>query len=326
MLRDSIPSDTATPDLYDILRYHLGWLDEDLRPLQSRGGKLLRPTLCLLACEATGADYRRGLPAAAALELLHNFSLIHDDVEDRGPERRGRPSVWARWGDALAVNAGDSLLILSELTLLRASAFGVDPAVVLSLVRHLNQCCLTLTEGQHLDLTLEGDPDVTVEQYFSIIARKTAALLGCSAQIGSLSGGARPDQAEHFREFGYQLGLAFQIQDDLLGIWGDPGTTGKVATDVYGRKVTLPVILAIQQAAPSLARRLAEIYRSAAPGSSDVAEVTAALDQLGVRQSAEAEATAAVDRAMAALDRAAPVEPSDQELRAVALSLMGRAS
>ncbi|HVC32906.1 MAG TPA: polyprenyl synthetase family protein [Chloroflexota bacterium] len=327
VLRDSIPSDSATPDLYDLLRYHLGWLNEQLRPTQRHGGKMLRSTLCLLCTEASNGGYRRALPAAAAVELLHNFSLIHDDVEDHGAERRGRQTVWARWGEPLAVNAGDALLILSELALLRAPAYGADPANVLTAIRLLNQCCLALSEGQHLDLTLERNPTITREQYFQTISRKTAALLGCSAQIGVLCAGARGAQSEHYREFGTFLGLGFQIQDDLLGIWGDPRTTGKpAAADVYGHKVTLPVIEALARAAPDVASFIATVYRSASPAADDVRAVVDHLTALGVRELVEAEAASYIDRALQELDAAAPLPGPAADLRLLAQALVGRAS
>lgn len=326
-LRDSIPSDLATPDLYDILRYHLGWLDEQLLPARGHGGKLLRPTLCLLCTEAFGGRYQRALPAAAAVELLHNFSLIHDDVEDRGHERHGRRTVWARWGEPVAVNAGDAMLVLSELALLRAPAHGADPADVLGALRLLNQCCLALSEGQHLDLTLEGNPSITRDQYFAVVSRKTAALLGCAAQIGVLCAGGRGAQAEHYRAFGTFLGLGFQIQDDVLGIWGDSRDTGKPsAADVYGRKVTLPVIEALARATPDVADFVSAVYRSPSPTPGDVAAVVEQLTTLGVRDFVEAEAAANIDHALAELDAAAPLPGPGADLRSLAQALVGRTS
>jgi len=324
-LRAAIPSDGATPDLYDVLRYHLGWLDEHGEPVQRHGGKQLRPTLCFVCCEAAGGDYQRALAAATALELLHNFSLIHDDVEDRGTERRGRPTVWARWGEPLAVNAGDNLLILSELALLRAPNHGIEPAATLEQMRLLNECCLALTEGQHLDLTLEGNPRISRAQYFQVIAGKTAALLGATAQLGALSGGARPEEAEHYRQFGRALGLAFQIQDDVLGIWGEPSTTGKVAAaDVYGHKVTLPVIDALQRATPAVARRITAAYQSRAPSGDEVSEVVGQLSALGVRERAEAEVATWIERALIELDHAQPRPGPRADLQALASALVGR--
>lgn len=324
-LRDCVPRGTVAPELYDILRYHLGWLDKNLTPAVGRSGKMLRPVICLLSCEAVGGDFRQGLPAAAALELLHNFSLIHDDVEDRGRERHGRVTVWANWGEPLAVNAGDAMVILSELALLRTPASRVDAEVTLAMLRLLNQCCLRLTEGQHLDLTLEGSPSLTEDQYFGIIAGKTAALLGCSAQLGALAGQAESERADSFRRFGENLGMSFQIQDDILGIWGDSRDTGKpAAADVYGRKVTLPVIEAMRRASPAVRERIALVYRSPAPTEADVAEVVGYFDELGVRVVAEAVATAHIEQARHDLTCALPLAGPGAELWALARSLIGR--
>jgi geranylgeranyl diphosphate synthase type I len=324
-LRASLPTSGAAPELFDLLRYHLGWLDLNLRPTRARTGKLLRPTICFLACEAVGADYHRALPAATALELLHNFSLIHDDVEDRGDERHGRPTVWKRWGEPLAVNAGDALLIVSELTLANATSAGLTAEETLQLVCLLNRCCLELTEGQHLDMTLEANPAIAEEQYFQIISRKTAALLGCSAQLGALSGGADAERADAFRAFGTNLGVGFQIQDDLLGIWGDPATTGKPpAADVFGHKVTLPVIDAIGRASLDDRRKIEAVYRSPQPSPEDVGDVVRIMTRLGARERAESVASEFVARALADLERAAPAPAAGDALVAVAESLIGR--
>jgi geranylgeranyl diphosphate synthase, type I len=327
MLRDVIPSDSPVDDMYDMLRYHLGWLDESLAPRRSRGGKLLRPALVLACCEAASGDFRRGLPAAVAVELFHNFSLIHDDVEDRSEERHGRPTVWARWGIPRAVNAGDAMLVLSELSLLQAPAHGIDPALTLTMTRLLNQAYLAVAVGQHLDLTLEGNPDVTREQYFRLIGGKTAALLGCATHLGALSGGAPSTRADHFRQFGEHLGLAFQIQDDVLGIWGDPRATGKPrAGDVYTRKITLPVIEALRRASTAEGERIRSVYRSNAPSDEDVAATIGAFDALRVREAVDAEATASVTRALAELDLAQPEPGSRDDLQMLARSLIGRSA
>jgi geranylgeranyl diphosphate synthase type I len=326
-LRDTLPSDMVVPELYDFLRYHLGWLDANLEPTRARAGKLIRPTLCLLSCEAVGADYHRALPAAAALELLHNFSLIHDDVEDRGLERHGRPTVFALWGEPLAVNAGDAMLVLSEQALLRAAKIGLTADATLAMLDCLNECCLRLTEGQHLDLRLEGNSALTRDQYFQLVAGKTAALLGCSTRLGAMSGSASPERAEAFEQFGFNLGIGFQIQDDILGIWGDASQTGKPrAADVYGHKVTLPVIDFLTSANGASAARIAEVYRSKSPTETDVLEVVRLLDEARVRERAESEAEAYVERALTALASANPVPSSGAEIIALARALLGRRS
>ena len=324
-LRAAIPSTTVVPELYDFLRYHLGWLDAELKPTTTRAGKLIRPILCLLSCEAVGADYRRALPAAVALELLHNFSLIHDDIEDRGVERRGRRTVFALWGEPLAINAGDAMLVLSEQALLRATNVGLTADETLAMLDHLNECCLRLTEGQHLDIRLEGNPALTREQYFQVVSGKTAALLGCSTRLGAMSGSASSDRAEAFGQFGFNLGIGFQIQDDILGIWGETTETGKPrAADVYGHKVTLPVIDALSTANGASAARIAEVYRSKTPTETEVIEVVRLLDEAGGRARAEAEAEAYVERGLKALESADPLPSTAAEIVAIARALLGR--
>jgi len=323
-MRSAIPSAAPVAEIYDLLRYHLGWLDASLQPTVARTGKKIRPTICLLCCDAANGDARKAVPVAVALELLHNFSLIHDDVEDRGSERWGRPTVWARWGDALAINSGDAMLILSELALLGVEK-DLGASVALRMLRVLNECSLRLTEGQHLDISLERNLRMTRDQYWKIIAGKTAALLGCSCQLGALAAGVDEERAHAFRVFGEQVGFAFQIQDDVLGIWGEPVVTGKpAAADIRGHKVTLPVIAALERATASIAERISAVYRADAPTDDAVAEVVSYFDVLGVRALAESEAEGAVGRALAALELAAPIPPHGDELRALTFSLLGR--
>ncbi|HLG52183.1 MAG TPA: polyprenyl synthetase family protein [Chloroflexota bacterium] len=327
-LREAFPEDDRAPGLYNILRYHLGWVDETFAPRRQPGGKLLRPTLCLLCGEAASGSHRRALPAAVAVELVHNFSLIHDDIEDHSPDRHGRRTVWNIWGSPIAINAGDAMFVLAQLALIRAPAYGVDPSTTLAALRVLNQCCLELTEGQHLDLSLEGDPTTTREQYLQMIARKTAALMGGAAQLGAFCATGDKALAEHYRAFGTLLGMAFQIQDDVLGIWGDPGQTGKpAAADVRGRKVTLPVIEGLQRAAPEVAADIRGVYRGPSPPSDDdVARIVAHLTDLGIREQVEAEAASYIEQALAALERASPQARPAAELGALARALVHRPS
>ena len=231
------PGERVRP-LYDMMAYHLGWVDEQAKPVQADSGKRLRPLLCLLCCEAAGGDWQQAVPAAAGLELIHNFSLIHDDIEDNSPTRRGRPTVWALWGLPHGINAGDSMLMLARLALGRLSSRGVDPGIALQAMDILDRTCLRLCEGQYLDMAGEGHLDMSEEDYLEMTGGKTAALLAASTQMGALIAGAG-DAVESYRQFGWNLGLAFQMVDDLLGIWGDPAVTGKsAADDVRSRKMT----------------------------------------------------------------------------------------
>lgn len=280
----------ALSGFYGMLRYHLGWTDEEFNPIEPMAGKRLRPTLCLASCEAAGGDYHVALPAAAALELLHNYSLIHDDIEDRSNTRRHRTTVWKLWGEALAINAGDGLFTLARLAMLDLPKVGVDLSVAREAVRLFDETSLRLCEGQHLDIAFESMPSVEADLYLEMIGKKTASLIGCSAQIGALIATADLDQSVHYYEYGHSLGVAFQIQDDILGIWGNPDVTGKFASDVYQKKKTLPIIYALENASPSDRSLLAHLYQQQTLDDEQVARAVGILDRSGARQFAEAEA------------------------------------
>ncbi|MGL4651851.1 MAG: polyprenyl synthetase family protein, partial [Caldilineaceae bacterium] len=224
-------NDPAVDRHYGMLHYHMGWLNEALLPEISPSGKRLRPMLCLLACAEVGGEVARAIPAAAALELLHNFSLIHDDIEDGDEMRRHRATVWKIWGVPQAINAGDGMFALAFAAIQRLNDRGVAPETTLAALRIFTQTCVDLTEGQHLDIGFERRDLVEVEEYLRMIQGKTAALIAGSVAIGAAVGGAESEQDAALWRFGHNIGLAFQIQDDILGIWGDPEVTGKAAAN-----------------------------------------------------------------------------------------------
>ena len=241
-LRDVLLADGTQPDpFYGMMQYHMGWVDAGLTPVNTNSGKRIRPILCLLSCQAAGGDWRQALPAAAAIELLHNFSLIHDDIEDASPTRRGRQTVWKIWGIAQAINCGDSMFALAHLAMGRLAKRGVDAQVVVHALRRFDETCLALTQGQHADMDFETRDQVSVDEYMEMITGKTAVLVALSTELGSIIAGADPDAVQHYVQFGHDLGLAFQVIDDILGIWGDETLTGKsAATDIVTKKKTLP--------------------------------------------------------------------------------------
>lgn len=289
--------------LYDMLRYHLGWADPHGRPVAAAAGKALRPTLCLLASEATAGRYRQALPAAAAIELVHNYSLIHDDVQDDDRERRHRPTVWAIWGKPQAINAGTAMRVLASLTLQRLGAHGVPAGQQLEALRLLDESCLRLLEGQYLDISFEGRLDVSVREYLQMIERKTAALIACALEVGALLGGADGPSVNAFRELGRHLGLAFQIRDDILGIWGQESTTGKpVGSDIRRRKKSLPIVYALEQARGPARAALVEVYRHDVVDERALATVIEILDDLGAMAHAHRQAQGCCDQAIAQLD------------------------
>jgi geranylgeranyl diphosphate synthase, type I len=235
-----------------LIGYPLGWVDADLRPLDrpAATGKRLRSALCLLCCEAVAGDYRAALAPAAAIELIHNFSLVHDDIQDESLVRRGRPTVWAQWRTPQAINVGDSLFALAQLALFQDESS--PPALLVEAARELNATCLQLVEGQFLDLELQATRAASLEAYQTMVQGKTAALLECAAWLGARFGRAEVEHAQRFAAFGRQLGVAFQLQDDMLGMWGDPEHTGKSAdADLRTRKPALPAVLALESSGPA---------------------------------------------------------------------------
>jgi geranylgeranyl diphosphate synthase type I len=287
--------------LYEMLSYHLG-LDKPDGPR----GKRMRPLLGLLVYQALTGDHTAALPGAAAVELGHNFSLVHDDIEDADAERRHRPTLWAIWGIPLAINAGDALFALSRLALYRALDAGtVSEHRMLELMRMYDQTCLSLCEGQFLDISFERRSDVTVDEYMEMIGRKTAALLAASMQAGAILANDDPATAEAFRSFGFSLGLAFQMADDVKGSFWTAAESGKPeAGDIRKRKKTLPLVWALEHAAEADALRLRVIYAADSAGpmpQEQVDEVLAILDRSGARAMAEAEARRYKELALATL-------------------------
>ena len=205
----------AGDPFYGMIHYHMGWADEALRPAGGNSGKRIRPLLCLLASAAAGGDWQQAVPAAAAIEILHNFSLVHDDIQDNSPTRRGRSTVWTLWGQPQAINTGDAMFALAFAAIQRLSNCGAAPTTTLAALQVFTDTCIALTEGQYLDMSFEQRATVTVDEYLRMIEGKTAALVGASVAIGALIGGASPAQAAALRELGVELGQGF--------LFGRPG-------------------------------------------------------------------------------------------------------
>ncbi|MFB7875799.1 family 2 encapsulin nanocompartment cargo protein polyprenyl transferase [Nocardia sp. NPDC056064] len=238
-----------------IVGYHFGWWDRGGRPESHDGGKAIRPALVLSTARLTGGDEAAAVRAAVAVELVHNFSLLHDDVMDRDTTRRHRPTAWTAFGIGPAILAGDALLAQAYSLLAGAPGTPIVEASTL-----LSRSVLHLVEGQCADLGFEQRGDVEVEECLTMVDRKTGALFGCSAAFGGLFGNADSGEILRLREFGRRIGRAFQHTDDLLGIWGDPRVTGKsVFSDLRSRKKSLPVVFALRSGTPE-ASALAELY------------------------------------------------------------------
>jgi geranylgeranyl diphosphate synthase type I len=299
--------DPATRGAYEMLRYHLG-LDGS-----GSGGKRMRPLLGLLAYASIAGDHRPALPGAAAVELGHNFSLVHDDIEDGDSERRHRPTLWSLYGVPQAINAGDMLFSLSRIALHRLTELGFSDSKVLRLMRLHDETCVALCEGQYLDIwTSEHDEALSVELYFDMIGRKTASLIAASVQAGALLATDDEDVIRHYRGFGWALGMAFQINDDLLGIWGAESTTGKEASDIARRKKTLPVIFAFENGSAADRARLAELYAGDLEPAG-VAEIVEILERSGAREYTRTQARRRRDEALGQLDAAGVVDAVARE-------------
>ncbi len=287
---------------YEIMQYHMGWRDHELKPANAPSGKRIRPLLCVLACMDAGGDPTRALPAAAGLELLHNFSLLHDDIEDNSCTRRHRPTAWSLWGVPIACNVGDGMFGLAHLAFFRLLDYGVPQSAVLTALKSFVDMNLALTEGQYQDISFEGQLQVSVDGYYAMISGKTGALLSAASEIGAIIAGATADSVCSYREYGAALGRAFQLQDDILGIWGDEQETGKsAASDILSKKKTLPVVIALNH--PDVGKRLRTLY--AGPGfmPDDVPAVLSLLDIAGARQATERAVSEATERGHAALQR-----------------------
>lgn len=300
-----------------MLTYHMGWTGEGFGP--EAQGKRIRPLLVLLTAASCGADWQPVLPAAAAVELVHNFSLVHDDIQDDSDKRRGRSTVWKLWGVPQGINAGDALFVLSNLALLDLAP-AYPSGTVLKAASILHTACLDLTRGQYLDVSYETRADLALEDYWPMVSGKTAALLTACCTLGALLGSADEAAQEAYRDFGRSLGLAFQVQDDLLGIWGDSALTGKsVEADLVEGKKSLPVLYGLGQGG-TFAKRWAE--GSIRP--EEVPPLAAQLDREGARLFAQEAAGQLTDLALQSLRLADPQGEAGEALYGLVNRLLNR--
>ncbi len=303
--------------LRNMLAYHLGWEGPGAGPETS--GKRIRPLLVLLSCEAAGGAWHAALPAAAAVELVHNFSLIHDDIEDNSPMRRGRPTVWAQWGIPQAINAGDAMFTLAFLAVLRLKETASSQAA-LEGSQLLQTTCLHLTQGQYLDISYENRGDLGLADYWPMVSGKTAALLSACCELGALVAGCSPVERTVYRQFGHSLGLAFQAQDDLLGIWGNSALTGKsVDSDLVSGKKSLPVLYGLEQKG-----KFAERWSLGPIQPEQASSLAALLESEGGRTFTQSEADRLTSQALDALNEAHPQGDAGEALHALALKLLNR--
>jgi geranylgeranyl diphosphate synthase type I len=328
---------------YGQMRYHLGWAHADLSPVEDNParylGKFLRPALLLLAHQAClPAQPTAGptnqppyhleqiLPAAVAVELVHNFSLIHDDIEDGDPLRHHRPTLWKLWGQPQAINTGDGLFCVARMALWELAKNGVDAQTVITLASIFDRASLLLCEGQHLDMSFEHQHDITVALYLEMIGRKTAALMQCAAEMGAHLATSNPAQIARLATFGRSVGIAFQLRDDLLGIWADETKLGKApAGDIRRKKMSLPIIDALEHATPTQRERLSAIYAEEGPANDEhVSETLSIFAATNVQQRCQQRLATAIQSAQQALEAIAwsePGEQAQQELNAMLIYL-----
>lgn len=313
---DSMILDSFT-GLRDILYYHLGFENGAVVP--GAQGKRIRPLLVLLTAEAAGGKWEKALPAAAAVELLHNFSLIHDDIEDRSETRRGRPTVWAKWGESLAINAGDAMYALAFSAVDRLVETAGKQAA-LEAYQIMTETCIYLTGGQHLDISFENARSLPLDAYYPMVSGKTGALISAAVRLGAVCAGADTKIVAEMNTFGRSLGISFQIQDDCLGIWGVSAETGKSSlNDFAAGKKTLPILYGLQRG-----KAFAEAWEKA-HGSETAFELLAQmLVEDGAREFAESEAARLTDESLAALRRAGFDNAAGETLRDLAAALLNR--
>lgn len=317
-----------TAAFHEMLTYHMGWTGEGSG--SRAAGKRIRPLMVLLSVssfysESNGIsnkdeeNWLHAASAAAAIELIHNFSLVHDDIQDNSEFRRGRKTVWVNWGAPMAINVGDALFVIANQAILELSA--KYPAhMVVKAAQILSQACLELTQGQYLDMSYEERTDLTIESYWPMIAGKTSALLSACTHIGALFGYAKDNQAEDMRLFGHHLGLAFQVQDDILGIWGDEGVTGKsAASDLVEGKNSLPVLFALEKKG-----QFAERWSRGPITLEEVGYVAQLLESEGAKAYAEKISEAETQKALEHLNKANPQGEAGRDLTELAHLLLKR--
>lgn len=293
------PRNSQYREFFNMLHYHLGWTDASGKKMRADTGKRIRPLLCLWCCEAVGGNWRDALPAAAAVELIHNFSLIHDDIQDNSEARRGRPTLWKLWGMPQAINAGDAMFVLAQQAMDELPG-SLSLAQYIAIQRVFHAATLKLTQGQYLDLGYERADQVTLNDYFDMIGGKTAALLAGACEIGARLGTGEAQLYRTLANYGESLGIAFQIADDVLGLWGDPEVTGKSArTDLLSRKKSYPVLYAMQS---ERGEELRALYTKPNWNGKEVLRVEQILEECKARAHSTAQAEIYARRARGALE------------------------
>ena len=296
-------------------------LYEPIRYILALGGKRMRPALLLMACDLFGGDVNAAIPPALAIEVFHNFTLMHDDIMDNAPLRRGKITVHERWGHNTGILSGDAMLVLSYQLMMK-----VQDHLLREVLDVFNKTALGVCEGQQLDMDFEQRAEVHVDEYLEMIRLKTSVLLGGALKIGALIGGAEMQDADLLNSFGEYLGIAFQLQDDILDVYGDPDKFGKlVGGDIISNKKTWLLIRALELASVEQKNELDNwITFKDFDNSEKVTAVTKVYGELNIRQFAEQAMETFADKAFMALDAINLPEAQKQYLRNFADGLLVR--
>ena len=287
--------------LYNMMLYQLGWADAQGSPLSKPDAPRLHPTLCLISCEVLSGDYRPALPAAAGLELLNTFTLVHADVQDGSPQSGERPSVWWVWGPGQAINVGDGLHALGRTALFRLGERDLPPGKVLKALEVLDEACIRTCEGQYMDMTFQERVDLSVSAYLKMVEGKTSALMSCAMELGALIATDSQRVIEAFRLCGRKLGIAFQIREDILGLWAGVENRSP-SSEVFNKKKGFPIIRLLEQGDLKTKRQLGAIYFKRVLEPPDVQEMLTLLEEADARKWAQAAAESYLQEAMVALE------------------------
>lgn len=278
------------PDIRTTHRYHMGWVDTDGADISATQGKRLRPTMVLLGADAVGGDTCSVLPVATALEYVHNFSLIHDDLEDRDRFRHHRPTIWVVWGDATAILSGNWMLKLADQSTRALHESGISQNLTLTVQQQIALAYMRMIEGQHMDIAFEDRDAVSLDEYLSMIERKTGALIETSLYLGALVASkvkTNNQIPDGLRRAGYEFGRLFQIRDDILGVWGSDETGKPVCGDILNKKKTLPAVHALNYTTGKAAARVRAIYSKTELNDDDVQSVLEIMDEVGTYEFCE---------------------------------------
>ena len=309
--------DGRSQPLYRMMEYQLGWIDDQGSPLVGGTAPRFHALLCLATCGALGADPSDALPAAAAVELVHLFTQVHDDIQDGSPNRGARPTVWWLWGPAQAINAGDGLHALARLSLFRLATLGAPSERVLEATSVLDQACLGIFEGQHTDLQFQEQLTVTRDAYLRMVEQRAGALPGCAAELGALLASADERTRAACRRAGRQLGVAMQLQRDVHSLWG-AASGGEPTGDVLNKRRMLPVVHALEVGSLPVKRELGTLYMKRVLEPGDLPRLVEMLDGVGARAYCEEHAARAVDLAMAALEETSASPAGLEQFRELA--------